>query len=113
MIQSLEIATKSFEPEYIRLASKQILAGVSPHWKVHEVCFPSRTKKFTLLRSPHIDKKSREQFQMCTQKKTLFLTWSSNFAQNPREIQILLENLKQIPFLGVQVQIQILSQTSL
>jgi small subunit ribosomal protein S10 len=32
---------------------------------------PTRINKFTVLRSPHIDKKSREQFEMRTHKRVL------------------------------------------
>jgi small subunit ribosomal protein S10 len=32
---------------------------------------PTRVERFTVLRSPHIDKKSREQFEMRTHKRLL------------------------------------------
>src|SRR3982750_498046 len=32
---------------------------------------PTRIEKFTVLRSPHVDKKSREQFEMRTHKRLL------------------------------------------
>jgi small subunit ribosomal protein S10 len=32
---------------------------------------PTRTQVFTVLRSPHIDKKSREQFEMKTHKRLI------------------------------------------
>ena len=32
---------------------------------------PTRTTRFTVLRSPHIDKKSREQFEIRTHKRLL------------------------------------------
>ena len=32
---------------------------------------PTRIEKFTVLRSPHVDKKSREQFEIRTQKRLL------------------------------------------
>ncbi len=35
------------------------------------VPLPTRIEKFTVLRSPHIDKKSREQFEMRTHKRML------------------------------------------
>ncbi|MDR3179705.1 MAG: 30S ribosomal protein S10 [Holosporaceae bacterium] len=33
------------------------------------VPLPNRTERFTVLRSPHIDKKSREQFELRTHKR--------------------------------------------
>ncbi len=32
---------------------------------------PTRTERFTVLRSPHVDKKSREQFEIRTHKRLL------------------------------------------
>jgi small subunit ribosomal protein S10 len=32
---------------------------------------PTRTNKYTVLRSPHVDKKSREQFEIRTHKRLL------------------------------------------
>ena len=32
---------------------------------------PTRIEKFTVLRSPHIDKKSREQFEIRTHKRVI------------------------------------------
>ena len=32
---------------------------------------PTRTEKFTVLRGPHIDKKSREQFELKTHKRLI------------------------------------------
>ena len=32
---------------------------------------PTRIEKFTVLRSPHVDKKSREQFEMRTHKRLI------------------------------------------
>ena len=32
---------------------------------------PTRIERFTVLRSPHVDKKSREQFEMRTHKRLL------------------------------------------
>ncbi len=38
---------------------------------------PTNIEKFTVLRSPHIDKKSREQFEMRTHKRLLdIIEWS-------------------------------------
>ena len=38
------------------------------------VPLPTRTEKFTVLRSPHVDKKSREQFEMRTHKRIIDIT---------------------------------------
>jgi small subunit ribosomal protein S10 len=59
------IRLKSFHPYYINrflLLSKQI---VKPMLFVKEKQFflPRRRERFTVLRSPHVDKKAREQFE--------------------------------------------------
>jgi small subunit ribosomal protein S10 len=38
---------------------------------VGPIPLPTRINKYTVLRSPHIDKKSREQFEMRTHKRLL------------------------------------------
>ena len=45
---------------------------------------PTRTERFTVLRSPHIDKKSREQFEMRTHKRVIDI-----FEATPRTIDAL------------------------
>ena len=62
--------------------------------------FPSSEKKLTVLRSPHIDKKSREQFQRHVYKSQISVS-SGN-----REIpSLLLFLLKNSEFPGVQLKI--------
>jgi ribosomal protein S10 len=39
---------------------------------------PTRTKIFTVLRSPHVNKKSREQFQLATHKRLLDIYTSTS-----------------------------------
>jgi len=40
---------------------------------VGPVPLPTRIEKFTVLRSPHVDKKSREQFEIRTHKRLLHI----------------------------------------
>ncbi len=35
---------------------------------------PTRLERFTVLRSPHIDKKSREQFEIRTHKRLIYIS---------------------------------------
>ena len=35
---------------------------------------PTRIERFTVLRSPHVNKKSREQFEMRTHKRLIYIT---------------------------------------
>ena len=38
------------------------------------VPLPTRVERYTVLRSPHIDKKSREQFEIRTHKRILYIS---------------------------------------
>jgi small subunit ribosomal protein S10 len=38
------------------------------------VPLPTRIERYTVLRSPHIDKKAREQFEIRTHKRILFIS---------------------------------------
>ncbi|MEC8479168.1 MAG: 30S ribosomal protein S10 [SAR324 cluster bacterium] len=40
---------------------------------VGPIPLPTRINKFTVLRSPHVDKKSREQFEVRTHKRLLYI----------------------------------------
>ena len=43
---------------------------------------PTRVERYTVLRSPHIDKKSREQFEMRTHKRLIDITEASGKTVN-------------------------------
>ena len=60
---------------------------------------PRKCKKITVCRSPHIDKKSREQFQILTYKKTLVYQLSDH-----NVVLVLFEILKTSNFLGSEVE---------
>lgn len=63
---------------------------------------PKKCKKITVLRSPHIDKKSREQFQIITHKRTLVFS-----LPNKTILLLFLEFLKTSKFPGVELDILI------
>lgn len=62
---------------------------------------PKKCKKITVLRSPHIDKKSREQFQQVTHKKTLTLCFD-----NKNILFLFFELLKHTQTRGVEIEIR-------
>ena len=39
---------------------------------------PTRIERYTVLRSPHIDKKSREQFEIRTHKRLIYISESTS-----------------------------------
>ena len=75
--------------------------------KVSVFSFPQKKKQFTVIRSPHIDKKARDQFQLCTYKTIIQVNNVTEYSF----LFIFLENLKNTKFLGIQMQIKINSDT--
>ena len=76
MQQNIRIRLKAFDHRTLDLSTKEIVntakrtgARVSG-----PVPLPTRVERFTVLRSPHIDKKSREQFEIRTHKRLIFIT---------------------------------------
>nr|YP_007890484.1 ribosomal protein S10 [Andalucia godoyi]AGH23978.1 ribosomal protein S10 [Andalucia godoyi] len=66
------------------------------------VSLPMKKKVLTVLRSPHIDKKSREQFEIRTYRQVLIMP-----KQNKNGIQEFLNSLKQHSSLGVSLRVKL------
>ena len=64
--QNIRIRLKAFDHRVLDQSAKEIVNTAQRTGAA--VCgpipLPTRIEKFTVLRSPHIDKKSREQFEM-------------------------------------------------
>ena len=108
----IRIGFKSFEFAFIEKAKNQILDISSHNFSPLEIKFfmlPLKKKHFTVLRSPHIYKKARDQFQLRTYKA--FLTIESQRTLENKEIVVFFENIKSMLFFGVQLQIQLYTET--
>jgi small subunit ribosomal protein S10 len=96
------ILLKSFDNELIQVASEQLrttllttdcqLKGI--------VCLPIKIKRFCVLRSPHIDKDSREHFELRLYKRFMDLE-----ANSPLILDALLKT--ELPA-GIQCSLKIL-----
>ncbi len=73
--QKIRLTLKSYDYRLLDNAVRQIVltAKRTGSQVLGPVPFPNRKKLFTVLRSPHIDKKSREQFEIITHKRVLDL----------------------------------------
>ena len=73
--QKIRLTLKSYDYRLLDNAVRQIVltAKRTGSQILGPVPFPNRKKLFTVLRSPHIDKKSREQFEIITHKRILDL----------------------------------------
>jgi len=71
--QNIRIRLKAFDHRVLDQSAREIVStarrtGAQVRGPIP---LPTRTERFTVLRSPHIDKKSREQFEIRTHKRVL------------------------------------------
>jgi small subunit ribosomal protein S10 len=71
--QRIRLTLKSYDHQLLDNAVKQIVLTVKRTGSkvLGPVPLPNRRRCFTVLRSPHVDKKSREQFELTTHKRIL------------------------------------------
>jgi len=71
--QKIRLTLKSYDHQLLDAAVKQIVMTVKRTGSqlMGPVPMPNRAKCFTVLRSPHVDKKSREQFELVTHRRIL------------------------------------------
>jgi small subunit ribosomal protein S10 len=112
----VHISFKSFDNLHIETSITKILQINNYLKKLEEqkngeyyekvVSLPTLKKKFTVLRSPHIDKKSREQFEWTRYRKSIFLDF-----REYSHFSVFLFLLKNGIFPGVQVEINLKHST--
>lgn len=71
--QNIRIRLKAFDHRILDVASGEIADTAKRTGALVRgpIPLPTRCEKFTVLRGPHIDKKSREQFEVRTHKRLL------------------------------------------
>jgi small subunit ribosomal protein S10 len=71
--QKIRIKLRAFDHRILDLSAEQIVeAAEQTGAKVAgPVPLPTRIKKFCVIRSPHVDKDSREQFEIRTHKRLI------------------------------------------
>ena len=71
--QKIRIRLKAFDYKLIDQSALEIVetAKRTGAKVAGPIPLPTRINKFTVLRSPHVDKKSREQFEIRTHKRLL------------------------------------------
>lgn len=77
--QKIIIRLKAFDHELLDKATKEIVATVNRTGAeiTGPIPLPRRIKRFTVNRSPHIDKKSREQFEIRTYMRLVIISYST------------------------------------
>ncbi len=73
MAGQIRIRLKAFDHVVLDQAAADIVRTVEKTGAVVSgpIPLPSKTQRWTVLRSPHIDKKSREQFELKTHKRLI------------------------------------------
>lgn len=110
------ITIKSFEWYHVKNTIafvKKIQLLLNPHSKhmfknLNKISLPKKRKLFTVLRSPHIDKKSREQFEFIWYKKKLFVQ-----NKNVKKAALFFFLLKNSEFPGVEIEISMSHSSAL
>lgn len=71
--QKIRLTLKSYDHQLLDSAVNQIVMTAKRTGSkiVGPVPMPNRKQVFTVLRSPHVNKKSREQFQLSTHKRVV------------------------------------------
>ena len=71
--QSIRIRLKAFDYRVLDTSTQEIVSTAKRTGEQVRgpIPLPNKIEKYTVLRSPHIDKKSREQFEMRTHKRLL------------------------------------------
>ncbi len=71
--QKIRLTLRSYDHQLLDKAVKQIVLTVKRTGSqlMGPVPMPNKKRCFTVLRSPHIDKKSREQFELTTHRRIL------------------------------------------
>ena len=73
MSQKIRIKLRSYDHNLVDKSAEKIVKTVKNTGAVVNgpIPLPTRIERYTVLRSPHIDKKSREQFEIRTHKRLL------------------------------------------
>ena len=101
MAQKIRIKLKSFDFNLVDKSSDKIVKAVKRTGAIVSgpIPLPTRKEIFTVLRSPHVNKTSREQFKLCTYKRLLDI-----YSNNSQTVDALMK--LELPS-GVDVEIKV------
>lgn len=106
-----QVTLKSYEPSLLNESYKRLQIFFGQRG-VESNCIPlpTKIKRVTVLRSPHVNKTSREQFEIKTHKRLININLD-NITINPDSINIdyIFENIQEYIPSGVFLKIKIFS----
>ncbi len=105
--ERIRIRMEAYDHEVLdRTAQEIVETARRTEAKVHgPIPLPTRIERYTVLRSPHIDRKSREQFEIRTHKRLIDI-----LQPTAKTIEALNKGLSLPP--GVDIKIRVLAGTS-
>ena len=105
--QKIRIRLKAYDPKLLDQSAGEIVetAKRTGARVAGPIPLPTRINRFTVLRSPHVDKKSREQFEIRTHKRLIDILQPTG-----KTIEALNKGLSLPP--GVDIKIRVLSSGS-
>ena len=109
----INIQLKSFDSLSLSLGSLFFhdLANLLDIHEIKEIAYPKKKKIVTVIRSPHIYKNSREQFQQIRHKKSILLTCLKE--KDKDLISVIFHVCKDLQLPGVEVQISLKYNTGI
>ena len=101
MSQRIRIKLKSYDYNLVDKSAEKIVKAVKATGAVVSgpIPLPTKIEKFTVLRSPHVNEKAREQFQLCTYKRLIDI-----YSASPKTVDALMK--LELPS-GVDVEIKV------
>jgi small subunit ribosomal protein S10 len=80
MNQKIRIKLRSYDHNLVDKSAEKIVKTVKSTGAVVSgpIPLPTHKRVFTVLRSPHVNKKAREQFQLCSYKRIMDIYSSSS-----------------------------------
>ncbi len=110
-----KLSIKGFHPYYINrfiILSQKKLKVLNLKIDFEQQSFlPKKKERFTVLRSPHVDKKARDQFERITHKRVLKIKIKSNNEKEKSLIVFRTLNLLTNLAVGVSVDIMYAKQS--
>jgi len=102
--QKIRIIMHSFDHQLIDKSLKNLIEIIKGSGTkiIGPIPFPTKIKRYTILRSPHVNKKSREQFEIRTHKRMIDIVFD---ATSKGDTVKRLENLK-LPA-GVDIEVKL------
>lgn len=103
----IEIRLKSFERSLLRRSVAQLQGFAHEHTLSHDssLGLPARKTYTTILRSPHVHKKARDQYILCTHKALL------RFSAPPQRLTQFCTALQTLRLIGVQLHLRVIHES--